>query len=78
MKKGKTIFICERCGKQKETKVLNLGPIQKTAPYPRDWSKIWKGLRVCDTCNLDFEEAWNKYLSGGIVSQETKVLEAQH
>jgi len=78
MKKEKTVFICERCGKEKEADAFKLGPIRKSASYPKDWQKLWKGLRVCPGCALSFQEAWNKYLAGGVVSQDTRILEAKH
>jgi len=78
MRRERTIFVCERCGMQREAPASKFGPIRKSAPYPKDWKKIWKKIRVCPSCGADWEDAWNKYLAGGVVSSHTKVLQAQH
>jgi len=78
MKKELTKIVCERCGHEKILDARKLGLIHKSASYPKDWQKIWKGLRVCPSCGADWQEAWNKYLAGGVVTANTKIMKAKH
>ena len=78
MKKELTKIICERCGAERVMDARKVLFLRKSAPYPRDWRKIWKNLRICPNCGADWEETWNKYLSGGVVKETTKVLSLKH
>jgi len=73
VKREETIVICERCGKEIKLKASKILGLRKSAPYPKNWSKIWKNKRVCENCNGDFEEVWNKYMSSGIVKEQIKL-----
>jgi len=73
MKREETVVICERCGKEvtlRATKVLGL---RKSAPYPKNWAKIWDKKRVCQHCAQDFKEMWQRYMTAGVVDQKIKV-----
>ena len=70
MKKEETIHICERCGVERRASSPSVGPVRRSAPYPRDWRLIWKKMRVCPKCAKDFDELWAKYLSAGVVQTE--------
>ena len=77
MKKEKTVFICERCGMEKEAQATKIGPFRKSASYPKDWVKVNKKLRVCPNCAKDFNDMWNKYLMSGTVKDDTKIMVAK-
>jgi len=78
MKREQTIVVCERCGKEITLRASKLGPIRKSAPYPKNWAKIWKKKKVCENCNVDFIETWEKYMRSGIVKQEIELQHLKH
>ena len=78
MRKEKTIFVCERCGVEKEASATKIGLIHKRASYPKDWKKVNRKLRVCPNCANDFDNMWNKYLAGGVVKESTKMVTARN
>jgi len=70
MKREETVVICERCGKEITLRASKVLAFRKSAPYPKNWAKIWNKKRVCENCNADFLEVWQKYMTSGIVKQE--------
>ena len=78
MKKEKTVFICERCGVEKEADASKILFFHKSAAYPKDWIKVNNKIRVCPGCAKDFEEMWNRYLQAGVVKDTTKTVMAKH
>jgi len=73
MKREETVVICERCGKEVTLRSSRILVFRKSAPYPKNWAKIWNKKRVCQHCHQDFKEMWQKYLSAGVVSHKIKV-----
>jgi len=71
MKREETVVICERCGKEITLRASRVLGIRKSAPYPKNWARIWNKKRVCENCHGDFIEMWQKYLNSGIVDAQT-------
>jgi len=73
MKREETIVVCERCGKEIRMRASKVLVFRKSAPYPKNWSKIWNKKRVCQSCHADFLEVWEKYMRSGLVQQEIEL-----
>jgi len=76
MKREQTIVICERCGKEMTLTASKVLCFRKSAPYPKNWAKIWDKKRVCSACAKDFKIMWNKYMQAGIV--DTEIIKSKH
>jgi ssDNA-binding Zn-finger/Zn-ribbon topoisomerase 1 len=73
MKREETIVICERCGKEMKLRASKILVFRKSAPYPKNWSKIWKKKKVCESCSEDFHDLWTKYMNAGVVREQIEI-----